>query len=203
MFKHPFNLIVSGASGTGKTQWVIKLLKHSDVLIEPPPKRILYCFGEANETIIKLESGGIETFHGMPDEEMVKGKYYAIVLDDLMLSVGNNDFFDRAFTLGSHHWNVSIIFLTQNLFAKDTKIAKQNSHYITLLKNPTALLQIKTLGSQLFPKRLSYFMESYYDATNSSPYSYLLINNHPTTNDDLRLSTNIFPGETTTIYLPI
>lgn len=202
MFLHPFNLIISGASGSGKTEWVLKLLKHSDVLIEPPPKKILYCFGEANQTVIKLRNDGIETHHGLPSEELAK-KQDLIVLDDLMLSVNNNDFLDRLFTVGSHHWNVSCVFITQSLYSKDIRTARANAHYIVLTKNPQGLLQVRTLGSQLYPKRLGYFLEAYHDAT-SEPFSYLLINMHPAnTNEDLRLSTRIFPGEKTTIYLPI
>ena len=201
MFQHPFNLIVSGASGSGKTEWVLKFLKHSDALIEPPPRKILYCFGEANQTVIKLRNDGIETHHGIPNEDLVK-QYDMVILDDLALHINNNDFLDRLFTVGSHHWGVSVVFITQSLFSKDVRIARQNAHYVLLCKNPQQLLQTRTLASQLFPKRLGYFLEAYHDAT-SEPFGYLLINMHPNANEDMRLSTRIFPGEKTTIYLPI
>jgi len=49
---------------------------------------------------------------------------------------------------------------------------------------------------------LNYFLEAYRDAT-SERFSYLLINMHPNTDENMRLSTKIFPGEKTTIYLPL
>jgi hypothetical protein len=45
-------------------------------------------------------------------------------------------------------------------------------------------------------------MESYDDAT-KRPFTYLLINMHPNAPENLRLTTKIFPGEETTIYLPL
>lgn len=200
MFKAPFTMIISGATGSGKTQWLLKFLENSEKLIEPPPQKILYCYGEINETIFKLKNEGINTFNGIPTPDLIK-EHQLLVLDDLMLNV-ENDFLDLLFTRGSHNWGVSIIFVTQSLYGRDIKTARANSHYIVLTKNPQGLLQVRTLGPQLFPKKLNYFLEAYHDAT-SRPFSYLLINMHPNSDENLRLSTNIFPNEKITIYLPI
>ena len=43
-FQHPFSMMVTGPSGSGKTEWTRKLLLIS--LIQPPPERILWCFGQ-------------------------------------------------------------------------------------------------------------------------------------------------------------
>ena len=40
--KWPFNMLVCGPTQSGKTMWVIRLLKHMKNLIEKPPKRILW-----------------------------------------------------------------------------------------------------------------------------------------------------------------
>nr|CAD2200637.1 unnamed protein product [Meloidogyne enterolobii] len=182
MFQSPFTMIISGATGSGKTQWLLKFLKNCQVLVDPPPKQILYCFGEINETIFKLKQMGITTYNGVPDPELIK-KHQLLVLDDLMLNIGN-DFLDLLFTKGSHNWNVSIIFVTQSLYGRNIKTARANAHYILLTKNPQGLLQ------------------AYRDAT-SERFSYLLINMHPNAEEHLRLSTNIFPGEKQCIYLPL
>ena len=118
-----------------------------------------------------------------------------------MLNV-KNDFLDLLFTRGSHNWNVSVIFVTQSLYGKDIRTARANSHYLVLMRNPSAQLQIRTVGSQLFPKRLNYFLEAFKDATDK-PFSYLLINMHPNVSDSERLTTHIFPGEDRVTYLPL
>ena len=43
-FQHPFSMMLTGPSGSGKTEWSRKLLFTS--LIQPPPERILWCFGQ-------------------------------------------------------------------------------------------------------------------------------------------------------------
>jgi hypothetical protein len=203
MFSSPFTMILCGATGSGKTQWLMKFLKNYSDIIEPPPNKILYCYGEMNESIINLKNKGIETFNGMPDQEMLQAqqKPLLLILDDLMLNV-NSDFLDLLFTRGSHNWNVSVIFVTQSLYGRNIKTARANAHYLVLMRNPSAQLHVRTTGSQLFPRRLNYFMKSYNDAT-KQPYSYLLINMHPNATENLRLTSNIFPGEETSIYLPL
>lgn len=203
MFHSPFTMILAGATGAGKTQWLLKFLNFTNQLIEPSPKSILYCYGEMNDTIMELKKKGIETFNGLPDIEKINSqpKPLLLILDDLMLDT-NNNFLDLLFTRLSHNWNTNVIFVTQSIFGKNIKIVRANSHYLVLMRNPSAQLQAKTVGSQLFPRRLNYFMESWNDAT-KEPYSYIVINMHPNAPDYLRLSTEIFPGEMQKIYLPI
>jgi len=45
-FRHPFTAIVSGPRGSGKTQFVMRLVDSADVLIEPTPRKIVYYFAE-------------------------------------------------------------------------------------------------------------------------------------------------------------
>jgi Cdc6-like AAA superfamily ATPase len=52
-FKAPFTCIVVGATGSGKTQLVKKLIAHRDDLIIPQPQTVLYCYGELNETVLE------------------------------------------------------------------------------------------------------------------------------------------------------
>ena len=83
------------------------------------------------------------------------------------------------------------------------RIARNNAHYIVLLRNPAGALQIRNIGSQLFPGRLPYFMEAYADAT-AQPFSYLVIDMHPKTDESMRLKTHIFSdvGNYQTVYAP-
>ena len=61
MFRHPFNMIVGGASGSGKTQWVCKFLDGYKRLIDPKPVHVLYCYGVYNDRVIDLQKQGVET----------------------------------------------------------------------------------------------------------------------------------------------
>jgi hypothetical protein len=203
IFKSPFTCIVVGATSSGKSYWVKRFLENRNELIQPNPVHILYCYGEVNPLVLEYRNKGIEILNGIPDPELIKSlpKPLLLVIDDLMLDI-EPSYLDMLFTRGSHNWNVSIIFVTQALYGRNIKTARANSHYLLLMRNPQAKQNIRTLGSQMFPGQLKFFMEAFSDAT-SKPYSYMLIDSHPNTPDNERLMTNIFPGESITYYLPL
>jgi len=113
-----------------------------------------------------------------------------------------NDTVANLFTKGSHHRNVSVVYLTQNLFPKNkfARTMSLNAHYMVLFKNPRDATQFANLARQIYPKRSQFAVEAYKDATRE-PYSYLLVDLRPEQDDDLRLRTTIFPGETHYIYI--
>ena len=41
---HPFTCIISGPTMCGKTFLLKEILKNKDVLIKPPPQRIILCY---------------------------------------------------------------------------------------------------------------------------------------------------------------
>lgn len=218
LFKHPFTAIVSGSTGSGKTEWMMRLLRNLDALCGVGRIRaVLYCYGELNERVLELqtltsghaESGAITfAIHaGTPSEEFVQtaaarcDSRLLLVLDDLMVGI-RQSLLDTVFTRGSHNWGVSVVLVTQHLFAKEMRVARANAHYLVLMRNPAGELQVRTLGAQLFPRRGAYFHEAYTDATREQ-FSYLVVDMHPTTDDRLRLKTNIYPSERPlVVYVP-
>ena len=73
---------------------------------------------------------------------------------------------------GSHHRNLSIVFITQNLFHQGLREVSLNSNYIVVFKNPRDKAQIQYLARQICLEDPLYVQESYLDAT-SKPYGYL------------------------------
>jgi hypothetical protein len=216
-FKHPFTLVLSGSTGSGKTEWMMRFLREMHKIVDRPPTHVLYCYGELNANILQLqrmghktpagEANGYETYSGVPPLEMIQrraretGGRLLVVLDDLITSLKAADFLDPLFTKGSHNWGVSVICVTQNLFAKELRTARVNSHYLCLMRNPSGQLQIRTLAAQLYPGRVAFFLEVYRNATGEQ-FSYLLVDMHPTTDDEQRLKTHIYPGELCVVYVP-
>ena len=45
-FKHTFSMIVAAPSGFGKTHMMKKILEQADQTIDPPPQRIIWCYGQ-------------------------------------------------------------------------------------------------------------------------------------------------------------
>ncbi|GIX81309.1 hypothetical protein CDAR_405311 [Caerostris darwini] len=126
-----------------------------------------------------------------------------IVIDDLMSELSSDTKLTKLFTKGGHHRNLSIIFIVQNIFhkGKEMRDISLNAHYLFLFKNPRDRSQIMHLGRQLYPSQTKFFREVYEDAT-SKPFSYLLIDLKPDTDDSLRLRSGIFPGDKYCVYQP-
>ena len=80
------------------------------------------------------------------------------------------------FTKLSHHYNISVIHITQNLFQgkKENRTISLNSNYFVLFKNVRDQTQFAILARQMFLDNPKYAIESYKDAT-QKPYGYLVI----------------------------
>ena len=170
-------------------------------MIYPPPEKIIYCYGEYQDTFTAYPN--VTFIEGLPDMGQFDGKErILLVLDDLISET--NDDVERIFTRVSHHKNISVIQLSQNLFykSKQNRTISLNSHYIVLFKNPRDVNQVATLGRQMYAGRSNFLVESFRDAT-QRPYGYLLLDLKPQTEDKYRVRTNIFPDdERQYVYVP-
>jgi len=115
------------------------------------------------------------------------------VIDDLMKDATQSADVCELFTEGSHHRNLSVICLLQNLFCKgkEARTMSLNAHYMVLFKNPRDQQQVSVLARQMYPGRSQYFMEEYQAATHN-PYGYLFVDLKQNTPEDMRLRSNIF-----------
>jgi hypothetical protein len=65
---------------------------------------------------------------------------------------------------------------------------------MVLFKNPRDAGQIRHLAAQLFPGNVKFLVEAYKKAT-SRPFGYLLLDFRQDTSDNLRVISDILPGE--------
>jgi hypothetical protein len=168
-------------------------------MIHPQPAKVMYCYGEYQPVFAKYPS--VIFNEGLPDISEFTGKEPTLlIIDDLMQET--NDTVANIFTKISHHRNVSVMYITQNLFPKNkhARTISLNSHYLVLFKNPRDAGQFAILARQMYPNGSKFAIEAFKDAT-EQPYGYLLIDLKPDTDEKHRLRTNIFPGEVTFVYL--
>lgn len=210
----PFNCIISGVSQSGKTTLVYNLLKLSGSIFTIKPSKV-FLFYKFNQPIYEeMEINGLinelveineETLSYDNITRMVnpykKNGGSLIIFDDSMSDV--TDDFAQIFTNLSHHQNCSIIYITQNLFHKNSnyRTMSLNAHYLFLMKNDRDKQQINTLARQICPGNSTYVVQSFVQAT-KYPYSYLLLDFRPQSPEILKLRSNIFPHQFPyTIYI--
>ena len=92
---------------------------------------------------------------------------------------------------GSHHRNLTVLFLNQNVFTqgKNARNIGLNAHHMILFKNQRDFQQIKSLGRQL---GLGKCLEEAYADALSERYGYLVVDMSPHNEDAHRLRTKIF-----------
>lgn len=206
-FKSCSTFSVSGTTGSGKTTWLFKLLKHSDIMFDKSPQKILFCYGIWQELFAEMEKTIPNIFfhEGVPTssqiEDFADGNHNIVVLDDLMAECVKNHEIELLFTRGAHHKKLSIIYLNQNMFCqgKNARTIALNCHYIILFQNLRDSSQIQKLGQQLFPGQGHLLLNAYKDCMQKI-YNYLVIDVSPHTDHHFRVRTDIFPGEITKIY---
>jgi len=199
--QHPFTCIIAGPSGCGKTSLTKAIIQNQ--LIEPKPTKVVWLYAEDQPMYKSME--GIEFIQGIPDDLEVRfDRHYnnLLIIDDLMTRFQNDDRLTRLFSVGSHHRNLSIIFIVHNLFSqgKEMRTLSLNTHYIVLFKNPRDRLQISVLARQMYANNARFLMEAYHDATKQA-YGYLLIDLKPTTDEALRVRTGILPSDLQLVYV--
>lgn len=191
-WKHPFAAIVAGPSGCGKTQFVLKFISSLQKMSDVQFHEIIWHYAEwqpwySSYPFIKFQEG-------VPKTEYVNNYPRLIIIDDLMQE-SDKKVVDM-FTKGCHHKNMSVFFITQNLFhqGKGQRDISLNAHYIVYFKNPRDKAQILHLARQISPEDPKFLQETYNDAT-SRPHGYLLMDLKQATPEEYRFRTSIFPSD--------
>ena len=174
MPRHPFTMMVAASTGGGKTWLVKNLLENRQQWISPAPQRIIWIYGQWQPLYIEMQRiiPGIEFVKGIPanieDEQFLNPAIRnLIVIDDLMSEASNAKRICDLFTKGSHHRNLSVICLVQNLYYQLNESRTMscftmslNSQYLVLFNNPRDQQQVMVLARQMHAGKSEKFLSS-------------------------------------------
>ena len=196
---------VVGPSGSGKTLFVCKLLSLSNYF----KNKIDHIYwhmgvddehGLTNKSLCKLTN--ITYIKGIDSNFSKKlKKNDVIVIDDLYDDINSIKNFNDLFTKLARHNEITVIFITQNLFHQGGKHRTRNLNvqYLVLFKNPRDRTVIDFISRQAFPNNRKFLIDSFNDAT-ISPHGYLFIDFTQECPDEIRVRSDIFNREGITIY---
>jgi GTPase SAR1 family protein len=192
-FIHPSRWLVYGPSCSGKTTFVSNLMdKSTDYFNVHFDRKILCTDTNSKDKFKDFEI--INDIENIDLSQLDKNKNTILILDDKMDDAIDNEMISKIYTQFSHHNNITIILLTQNLFPKSKYMRNifLNSSYIVLMKNPCELLQIMSLSKRLNRGGAkTKLIDAYIDCT-QEPYSHLIVDLNQDTPNVLRLRSKIF-----------
>ena len=150
---HPFTCIIVGMTGSRKTVWAQKLMEHAQQTIQPSPQGVVWCYSHCQPAYTSLLQSipSIEFVRGIP-ADLEQDWYFdpninnLFVIYDQFQEASNNNQIMNLFTKGSHHRNLSVIYLLQNVFHQEkiNRTVSLNCQYLVIFKNPRDKMQILT-----------------------------------------------------------
>lgn len=199
-FTHPSNIFIVGPTGSGKTRFMEMALMQCQ--FDPMPERLVWVYAEWQPAYARMQDcaannqlGSLRHIDFVKDDTDYETMYKTmdpntrnlLVLDDQMTEAkGNADHLANLFVKGSHHRNITVVLMLQNMFEKGMRTASLNTQYMVLLKNPRDRSQIGKLADQLAPNNRRFLVNAYEDAT-KMPHSHLILDFRQDTPEVLRM----------------
>ena len=211
-FQFPFSAVIAGPSLSGKTTFLTKLLEQTQFLISEKIDLVVWFYGVKTPSLAQLEQkfsrNWFKTIQGLPDVEhleqygITQDKKALFVLDDLAQEAANCPLIVVLLNNYVHHKNICVFLVLQDLFCPGrfrTTFLK-NVHYLILFRNPLDNNIARIISHRFMPQNVKVFMDIYNEVF-KQPFSYLLLDGHQRTDNNLRLRTDIF-GLGQTVFIP-
>lgn len=206
-FKHPCSIYLSGASNSGKSSTLYKLLISGIKSFTINFKKIFIVYGVHQSIFDELQDLLPVTLISLQDfdlDSLLKEDLDEafVVFDDSFVHLSESREFSDVITKYSHHRNFSLAVVSQYLFGsgKYSRVVSTNCTYTLLFDSCRDRLSISILARQMYPGNTAYFLDAFKHATRT-PYQCLLLDCHQATPSAFRLRSNIL-GSYPIAYLP-
>jgi hypothetical protein len=189
----PFSMIVAASSKSGKTRLVRDLILNNFLMFDKPVTEFVWLYHKSardDKLFKELEGLPIRFIEGFPAEQIRENTLFnvdkpslkCLIIDDLVTSALRSPVFIDLFTVISHHQNMIVIAILQNLHA-DTQSQRQimnsiirNVSYVVLFADRRQTSACKQIAKTYFCQEEHRLMEPYKFLINSKcKYDYMLI----------------------------
>lgn len=205
VFQHPTQMILAGSTKAGKTTLITQILKHREQMFDPNIRQIIWFYTmESSIEKPRKELPGAQFIQGEPTVEQLEGLDTSIpkvvVLDDLMGMTDKKSTFEdlkRLFTATSHHHNLSLVFIVQDMYVNKnmTRLANQAENII-MMCNGGSTYQTPMIATKLFGAGVKPFIEwSISDVRRHSSHGYLLFSKGAGVPEAYRVRSKILPSD--------
>jgi hypothetical protein len=205
-FKSPSSFLLGGVSQSGKTTFVLNVLKNIDVLFQNPQckQNVIFYYNQwqdaydifKNTKIVKQWINRLPTTDDIKEKTMLykDNGGSILIIDDFAEKLDSA--IVHLFSVLCHHTNSVVFVLTQNIFSKNRAFRdiSLNSTYVVLFKNPRDSSQISNFARQFAPGNTKGLVKAFKKATRF-PYSYMLFDFNQTTPTEFRVRSSILPHE--------
>src|SRR5438093_6087999 len=206
-FKTPTIVNLCGASYTGKTEFILKLIENHQILFIPNVQRIIFVYAENQPSLFeRIKKAYPETvfIEGLSElqskTEFISSLPTLLVLDDIGHESNMSEYILQLAVRESHHKNITVLYVQHNIYTqqKFSKTISLQAKYMILFKNPRDMNQYKYLGNQLYGTNGGKILVLVFrDISEGVPYPHLIIDFHPEGNQKLCLISNLFPESDT------
>lgn len=174
------NTIIFGATGAGKTHFMLEVIQQR--LIHPFPKKLFYMYNVEQDfmkTWNEAETQPIIFIKGLDFKRLDTSEPSLLIIDDLILSTDKT--VAEMFILGSHHKKISLFFLTQNLFPNCPifRTMSANAHYYVIFHNQRHFRQVHTLARQIFVGEELKRITNAYKRASEKPRGFIVLSFSP------------------------
>lgn len=199
----PCRVFLAGASESGKTYRVFRIIEYSDILFKRPEEveHVIYFYNVWTKEYEKNKHMVHEWVNEKPTSDLVLKKTAPfkktgclVVIDDFGCNIGQD--LIQCFTVLSHHNHISLFLLSQNLFPKQglSREFRLNLTHTLIFKQNVDRTQFSNLAKQFKPEHFQAVKKAYRRATRRK-YGYLCVLHQDSLPETLRLYSRICPDQ--------
>ena len=181
-YVQPFSMILTGNSMSGKTSFVFDLIDNINNIVINPPQEIHFLYSVDQPIYAKYRdkinfTKNVDILTLTPEDEGGA----MIIIDDMSDILVKDPNLVSLFTKNTHHKNISVILILQNLFIQSPNYVtlRQNACYYGFTDVGMNLTALNIFASRLGGKEMSQYFKAAYKNTMKKKFQVLLLDAHP------------------------